>query len=169
MNILIVRHGIAEDRVEFARGGRSDDERPLTKKGIERMRESARGLKNVVPEIDLIATSPLVRAHQTADIIRKAYKSKLTQIPELAPGQGPVTVTEWLQSGQEGENLCLVGHEPDLSELVAWLTSGRTEGYVDMKKGAACMLSSYGAPQRAACQLLWMLTPKQLRQLAGAR
>src|SRR5882724_2462532 len=67
VRLLVVRHAIAEDPAVFAATGRSDAERPLTEKGRRRMRRVARGLKKLVPAIDGLATSPLVRAVETAE------------------------------------------------------------------------------------------------------
>src|SRR5262245_49797749 len=60
MHLLVVRHAIAEDKDVFARTGRSDDLRPLTDDGRAKMRRAADGLRSVAPEVDLVATSPLV-------------------------------------------------------------------------------------------------------------
>lgn len=62
MELLIIRHAIAEDPVEHAKRGRGDDERPLTAKGVERMRQGAAGLRRLVPRVDVLAASPLARA-----------------------------------------------------------------------------------------------------------
>ncbi len=62
MNLLIIRHGAARDRGEFAQTGLSDDLRPLTAEGADEMRRVARGLRTQVKGIDFLATSPLVRA-----------------------------------------------------------------------------------------------------------
>jgi len=165
MDILVVRHAIAEERETFAKRNPDDDQRPLTKKGIERMRDGARGLKALVESVDLIAHSPLVRAQQTAEILHKSFApAPLLEVPELAPGAGPANVTAWL-TAEEAETLCIVGHEPDLSELVAWLVCGRSEGFVDLKKGGACLLGSQGQPGQGRCFLRWALPPRQLRLL----
>lgn len=166
MEILIVRHGIAEDRAHFARRGLSDELRPLTKQGSERMRQGARGLAKLVDGIDLLAASPLTRAQQTAEILEQSFQpGPLVELPELAPGNGPTIITAWLAAQEPTETLCLVGHEPDLSQLVAWLVCGRSEGFLELKKGAACLLGCHGRPAQGGCVLRWSLTPGQLRQL----
>jgi phosphohistidine phosphatase len=165
MDILIVRHAIAEERERFARRNPDDDLRPLTKKGAERMREGARGLAAMVETVGLIAYSPLTRARQTAEILHRSFPSSPTrEVPELAPGYGPENVTRWLAE-QESELVCVVGHEPDLSELIAWLACGRTEGFLDLKKGGACLLGGEHGPGQASCLLRWAATPRQLRLL----
>jgi len=67
MQLLLIRHAIAEDRFEFARTGQSDYYRPLTERGRARMARGATGLRTLVPDIDVLATSPLTRAVQTAE------------------------------------------------------------------------------------------------------
>ena len=64
--LLVIRHGIAGDADEFAATGRSDDERPLTEKGSREMKHVGAGLRALVKKIDLLTTSPLVRARETA-------------------------------------------------------------------------------------------------------
>ena len=71
MRLLFIRHAIAEDRDEWAKSGRPDAERPLTDRGRDRMRRAARGLARLLPRPDLIATSPYLRAAETAAIVSK--------------------------------------------------------------------------------------------------
>ena len=86
MKLLLVRHAIAEDRREFEATGRDDALRPLTAEGREKMREAALGLRTVVPSIDVLATSPLVRAADTAGIIARCYQGlATTTLEELRP------------------------------------------------------------------------------------
>src|SRR5262249_17271331 len=73
MNLLIIRHATAQDKGEWAKSGRSDDERPLTGEGRRKMAQTAKGLRNVVDQIDVLATSPLVRARQTAEIVAEEF------------------------------------------------------------------------------------------------
>ena len=73
MDLLIVRHGVAEDKEAFAETGKSDDERPLTDKGRKKMKRVSRGLRAIIPDIGLLVTSPLARAHETADFPRRSH------------------------------------------------------------------------------------------------
>jgi len=68
MDLLVIRHAIAGDRAEWAKTGRPDQERPITNEGRERMAVNAQALRRLVPELDLLATSPFVRAVETADV-----------------------------------------------------------------------------------------------------
>ena len=83
MQILIIRHAIAEDRDLFALTGQSDDLRPLTDKGRTRLKQAGTGLARLTG-IDLLAHSPLTRARQTAELLKKSFPSaELVEIPEL--------------------------------------------------------------------------------------
>ena len=166
MQILIVRHAIAEDRVTFSATSRGDNLRPLTPKGISRMRKGAQGLKRIQPDIQFLAHSPLTRAVQTADILAECYpQADRLELQELAPSPSPEQVLKQLTRLPSESTIALVGHEPDLSELIAWLTIGKMEGFIDLKKGAACLLETWGPPGPGSAQLNWCLAPRQLRQL----
>ena len=76
MKLVFVRHGIAGDKVKFALSGKPDSERPLTGKGVKRMKKAAVGLDNIVRRADAIASSPYRRAVQTAEILGEALFDK---------------------------------------------------------------------------------------------
>ncbi|HEX2091644.1 MAG TPA: phosphohistidine phosphatase SixA [Longimicrobiaceae bacterium] len=168
MQLLVIRHGIAEDRTEFARTGQDDSFRPLTREGSRRMRRAARGLRRVVPRLGLLATSPLTRAVQTAEILADVYGGmELTEIPELAPDAHPSILLDRLRSLQvdPAEPVALVGHEPDLGRLASWLLSGQGRSFLPLKKGGACLLGFEELPEAGQAVLRWALAPGQLRRL----
>src|SRR5919204_5717514 len=109
MQLLVVRHGIAEEREKWA--PRDDALRPLTDDGKKKMKESAKGLRAIVPRIDVLATSPLTRAAETATILAKTYDVEQATIDALAPGQRPAAVAEWLRTRATRKNVAVVGHE----------------------------------------------------------
>ncbi|MBU0500281.1 MAG: phosphohistidine phosphatase SixA [Gammaproteobacteria bacterium] len=168
MKLLIVRHAIAEDPTESSQGNRDDRQRPLTTKGRVRMEQGVAGLSKLIPEIDLIAHSPLLRAQQTADILCTRFpKAKRVEVEELEPGAGAKALGHWLHFVSQDALVALVGHEPDLSRLVGWLASGEERSLVRMKKGSVAYLECTGKPAAAGVELQWLLTPSQLRLLAG--
>jgi phosphohistidine phosphatase len=169
MQILIIRHAPASDREEFASSGQADDLRPLTKKGKEKMRQNITGLQTIVPQIDRIVESPLVRAQQTAGLLGAAYSTAIRQtLPALAPDGSELEVLTYLQKYADTTTIiALVGHEPNLGELATWLLSGQTGSWIPLKKGSACLLEFSGEVKAGEAELLWMLRPKQLRQLTG--
>jgi phosphohistidine phosphatase len=167
MDLLVIRHAIAGDRAEWAKTGRPDHERPLTPEGRERMQEIARGLRRLVPELDLLATSPFVRAVETADVVAEAYEGlEIVDAPPLAHGGTPDDVRAWLAARPE-QRIAVVGHEPDLGELASWFVFGSPSAGIGLKKGGACLLRFAGPPQRGAAELKWLLPPKVLRRVAS--
>ena len=167
MQVLIIRHAPAEDRNEFARSGKSDDLRPLSANGKKKMVDNVRGLQTTVTDIHSILTSPLIRAQQTADFLAEVYPNSQREIlPALAPLGSPSEVLEYLQSHADTTHtIALVGHEPDLGELVTWLVSGHTDIWLPLKKGSACLLEFSDRVEAGEAKFCWLLRPKQLRNL----
>ena len=167
MDLLVVRHAIAADREAFARSGKDDAERPLTAEGRRKFEKGVRGLRDIVDTIDVLATSSLVRAIETADILREAYGvGRAVRLPELAPEAEPASILGWLERHRRRSVVAVVGHEPHLSALVEHLLVGRRSEFIDLDKGGACLLSLGASPKRGDAHLRWLLTARQLRRLA---
>ncbi|MEO8274790.1 MAG: histidine phosphatase family protein [Thermoanaerobaculia bacterium] len=165
MKILIVRHGIAEDLAAFAGSGREDRLRPLTDDGRRKMRKVAEALSALVPELALVATSPYVRARDSAELLVRAFPERpvLSELAELAPTGSNVAVLKFLQAQKSLPLVACVGHEPNLSQLAAWLLTGREKSFIELRKGGACLLDFAGRVASGGATLLWHLTPGQLR------
>jgi phosphohistidine phosphatase len=168
MQVLIVRHAPAADREDFAQTGQSDDLRPLTNRGKTKMIHNINGLKKVLPEIERIAASPLIRAQQTAGLLASAYSDAIREtLPALAPGSFESEVLAYLQKhAQTEQTIALVGHEPDLGALATWLLTGEVDIWMPLKKGSACLLEFTDEVEAGEAELCWMLRPKQMRLLA---
>jgi phosphohistidine phosphatase len=176
MKLLVVRHAIAEDKERFAETGRSDDQRPLTEEGRDKMRRAADGLKQVARRAHVLASSPLVRARETAEIIAPALRAPRIEIVEaLRPDRRYEEFLTWLRgrdapNGEETDDdehtIAIVGHEPHLSGLVTWLMTSTKTSRIELKKGAACLLEFSRSPAAGAGTLRWSLTPSHLRLLA---
>ena len=167
MQLLVIRHAIAEDRDAFAASGRDDSERPLTESGRDKMRRVARGLRELVPRIDLLASSPYVRAMQTAELVGEAYGiAEVRKVDALVPEAELPLFVSWVQRRSTAKVVAIVGHEPHLGELVTWLMSGLPESRVEMKKGGAALLEFEGQPGPGVGLLKWLMTPGQLRDMA---
>ncbi|HVT16186.1 MAG TPA: histidine phosphatase family protein [Thermoanaerobaculia bacterium] len=167
MRLLIIRHATAEEREDFARTGKDDRLRPLTDEGRKKMKQGVRGLKNIVPEIDLLATSPLTRAAQTGAVIDSVYGGvREVEVEELSPEAPPVEFLRWLRQ-QEHETVAVVGHEPSISLILSWLLTGTERRIFSFRKGGACLVEFAGEIGAGTATLLWALTPAQLRALAG--
>jgi phosphohistidine phosphatase len=166
MKLLLIRHAIAEEREDFARTGKDDRLRPLTDEGRKKMRQAAKGLAGLVPEIDLLATSPLTRAAQTGAILDTVYGGlKEVEIEELSPEATPNDFLLWLRK-QEAGTVAAVGHEPSISLILSWLLTGTERRIFAFRKGGACLLELPDEVGAGTATLLWALAPAQLRGLA---
>lgn len=166
MQLLVIRHAIAENRDAFASSGRDDSERPLTAAGRDKMRRAVAGLRRLVPTIDLLASSPYVRAMQTAELVAEGYGiGDIKQVDALVPDAPLQRFLTWVQRKATVDVVATVGHEPHLGELVTWLMSGLPESRVEMKKGGACFLEFHGQPGAGVGVMKWLMTPSQLRGL----
>jgi phosphohistidine phosphatase len=164
MQLLVVRHGIAEERDAWA--PRDDSLRPLTPDGKKKMKEAAKGLRALVPRINLVATSPLTRAAQTAQVLAKEYeKTEPVTVEALAPGQRPPAVADWLRKQTTKETVAVVGHEPGLGALISWLSAGIERSFIELGKGGACLLELGERIDAGEAILVWALRPSQLRAL----
>jgi phosphohistidine phosphatase len=166
MQLLFIRHAIAQERDEFAATGRDDSERPLTAEGRDKLRRGLAGLRRMVPRIDLLASSPFTRARETAELVGEAYGiDEIKTVDALVPDGALQDVQSWLQRRSSAKVVAIVGHEPQLGELVTWLMSGLREGRVEMKKAGAALIEFDGQPGPGAGVLQWLLTAGQLRAL----
>ena len=162
VELYLVRHAIAAERgPEWP----DDSKRPLTERGIERFREIVDGLVWLDVQVDIVLTSPLVRAKQTAQYLSSGLPSRppLSIAETLAPGHVPAEIMEAVaREARNHKRLALVGHEPDLGELAGWLLG--TKRAIPFKKGGACRIDLDSVTARHGT-LCWHLPPKALRKL----
>lgn len=166
MQLLLIRHAIAEEKEDFARTGRDDDERPLTSEGRKKMRQVAAGLRRIVDTIDVLASSPFVRAMQTAEIVAAAYEGMpIVAVPALTPDAAFDEFAAWLREQHDAKIIAAVGHEPHIGGLATWLLCGDDDSRTPFRKGGAALLDIDGRPGRASAALSWFLPPGVLRRL----
>jgi len=162
VQLWLVRHAVAAERDEF---DGPDSERPLTPKGRRRFREFCNWLAGQTEMPRLIFSSPLLRAAQTAAILAKSSGLKKTDVTStdlLSPG---VDVGQLIQfaGGQAAEGVALVGHEPDMSRILAELLGG---GAFRFGKGFVAAVEFDAARALGAGRaigdgrLCWLLGPK---------
>lgn len=157
MELLFLRHGEAGERRAW---GGSDEERPLTAEG--RAQTAAEGLAlrrlQIVP--DIILTSPLVRARQTAEILatEMGVPDRLIVEERLGYDFRWKKLRELLSEQPHCRRLMLIGHEPDFSESISKLIGG---GQVVLKKGGLAIVSLDG-PDAVQGELLCLVTPQML-------
>jgi len=165
IELFLVRHAVAGER-----GPAYPDDRlrPLTEEGSARFRQAVRGLAAIEVTFDLILTSPLVRARQTAELLVAGLPGhpRMDTLDALAPGGRVPLIMEAIahRSRQRLSRIALVGHEPDLGELASRLLGAR--GAFQFKKGAICCIELQGRLAGGPGTLLWHLPPRVLRRLA---
>lgn len=166
MRLFIVRHAIA---VPHGTPGVAEDDRYLTEAGIEKMKEAAAGLLEIGAVPELVLSSPLVRARQTADILLDVFGKKIrsTLTPHLAPGGSREELYQQIRKHQELGSLMLVGHQPSLGEIAGEIAWGSCEHYVELKKGGTCAIDLDQLNPVPRGVLRYLLTPAILRRIGG--
>jgi len=162
VELYIVRHAIAAERgPEWP----DDNKRPLTDRGIDRFKEVVAGLVFLEVQLDIIFTSPLMRARQTAEFLADGLLEKvpIETADALAPGHTSLEVMEQIAREAGGATrVAVVGHEPDLGALAGWLIGARRA--LPFKKGGVGRFEMDSLASRYAT-LTWHMPPKALRKL----
>ncbi|MEM6518892.1 MAG: phosphohistidine phosphatase SixA [Cyanobacteria bacterium P01_D01_bin.71] len=161
--LYFIRHGIAAERGTYAH----DDERPLTDKGRWRTQAVAERLVALGCQVELILSSPLVRAHQTTQILLQVGLAPTAKTLELLAPDG--TLSDWLpwladwQRAHPVSRLALVGHEPDLSSWAQQLVNGAVSDRWQLKKAG---IIGVQVPEAQGAighgQLFWLTPPRLL-------
>jgi phosphohistidine phosphatase len=166
MELILMRHGIAEEREEFAKKNLEDHLRPLTLKGRKRVQKVCMRLRDWVDEVDLIVSSPFVRARQTAELASQIFiDTKVVESAELVPSSPPQAFKRWLQShGDQDKRIIAVGHEPQLSVLTTFLLTSQLEPILELKKGGILCLemTSFKTIAPGGAKLSWLLQPRHI-------
>ena len=160
MHLYLIRHGIASEPEEYA----TDSERPLTKEGDRKTRKVAQRLYELEIQFDLILTSSLLRAQQTAQILQTVgLSSNIEESAALAPSGDFGHWLKWYKHWQEtgSRSLALVGHQPDLGNWAETLLWGRSQDSLIVKKAgiAGLILPETGSPVGRS-QMFWLTGPK---------
>lgn len=183
MKLYLMRHGIAIERGAYP----EDGDRPLTEGGIKKTQRVVQQLQTLNLSFDLIITSPLVRAHQTAKLLRQQYLHAPLEISDhLAPEGNLTEFLNWLYANSQSQmqsdhpnhpqsdnsqllgknsdpSIIAIGHEPDLGNWAELLLYGRTSGAILLKKAGIIGLHLPTTGEAIAqSQLFWLTSPKLL-------
>ncbi len=163
MKLYILRHG---DAAEHGDPGYKENERPLTPKGIQRTKLMAHALRKMEISFEVVLSSPLTRARETAEIVLSGLKHEnlqLTVTDQLTPSGSMSKLVDQLNAIQPvPENVLLVGHEPYLSGFISLLCTGAPGLAVTLKKGALCRLDVALLTCAKCATLEWLLQPRLL-------
>jgi phosphohistidine phosphatase len=156
LRLYLLRHGKAAARGDW-RG--PDGLRPLTAEGERLVAAETAAIGRLTKGLELIVTSPLVRARRTAEIIADALGLREALVDDERVARLDAAEVAAVVAEHPGvTSLMLVGHEPDFSDTIAELIGG---GRVDLKKGGLARVDVAG-PGLDGAVLAWLLTPSQL-------
>ncbi len=147
MRLYLLRHGEAD----WPGWDGEDDDRPLTKAGRKEVHQVAKFLARLNAKVDVVLSSPLPRACQTADIAAEHLKTRMHVENLLAPGFDAAHLGT-IRRKYPQQVLMLVGHEPDFSEVVAAAIGGE----VKFAKAGVALIEL----ARRKGKLLWLFPPK---------
>ena len=165
VDIYILRHGKAEDRMNTVT---SDSKRRLTEVGKTELEDVSKGIKTLGIEFDVVVSSPLIRAKQTAEIALKHVKSKKKSITiwnELKPEIDVKRTIKKLMSMKPNASVLLVGHEPHLSTLISQMITRSDSAEISLKKGGFAHVRGAIQNSEFMGSLRSIMTPKQLKKL----
>jgi phosphohistidine phosphatase len=160
MDLFLIRHAEAVDRKEFAG---NDEERPLTEAGHGQAKALGKGLSGHGVRLDLLLTSPLVRAQQTAQGMLEPWGAPMPELrvcEDLAPGARRKKLARFLRT-LGVESVGLVGHMPDLGDFTAWLLGDKAI-QIDLAKAGVAHVRCAQPANKSTAALVWMITPEWL-------
>lgn len=157
MEIYILRHGLAAD----AQGGMRDADRPLTPEGAKKLQPVLRRARAIDVRPAVILTSPYRRARETAEVAAEALRSesKLVECKALTPESAPERVWDEIRIHKSDEQIMIVGHEPLLSSVYAYLL-GAALAQIDVKKGSLGRVDVDHYTGQPRGVLRWLIHPK---------
>lgn len=164
MEVYLIRHGIAALREDYA----NDEERPLTEKGRQKTAKVAKQLCDRGLRFDLILTSPLVRARETAILLKEAgLASKIEEFTPLAPDGNINDWVSWLKkprpTSAKDKSIALVGHQPDLGIWAEKLVWGHAKEKLVLKKAGVIGINILDLTSPIAqSELFLLISPKWL-------
>ncbi len=158
MDLFLIRHAEAAPLGEG--GVQEDAERPLTPAGLDQCEQLAKALARIGVRLDRVATSPFLRARQTAEALLSHWPAPAPDLDvcdALSPGVKPRKLARYLWKKGSG-SVALVGHMPDLAEHAAWLI-GSKKAQLDIAKAGAAYIECEKLPAKGSGTLTWLISP----------
>src|SRR5262245_13967294 len=166
MHVYVIRHA---DAVPLGMQGIHDDaKRPLTDVGKAQCKALGKAFRKMGVRLDRLLTSPLVRARQTAEALHDGWGTGAPSLVEcdlLAPGEKKRELLERIRE-QHVDSLGLVGHNPDLSELVGWFLGDKRAGF-NLDKAGVALVEFDGLAGKGSGVLAWLVTPAWCERVGG--
>jgi len=166
MELYILRNGEAGSH---AADISQEFHRSLSEAGREEVEGVARWLAGQEVRFDVIATSPLARARETAEIVARAvgYENQILQWKALEPGVDTLSLLGHLTEFFKIQNVLLVGHEPDLSKMISLLIAGHHNSGIFLHRAGLCKLRRVTFYDMPTGELYWLLSPEQMTEAAN--
>lgn len=164
MNLYVMRHA---DAVPVGGEVTRDADRVLSVRGEEDAVLMGRALARLDPFIDIVVTSPLVRAIQTGE----AVGAEVSDHPifhvsnNLLPGFNEKHLLEELIAISGGANIIAIGHQPDLTRFISFLVSGGIPSGIAMETGTIAYIRLRSDPARREASLRWLITPSTVKSM----
>jgi phosphohistidine phosphatase len=157
MEIYILRHGMAEE----AHSGMRDADRALTPEGAKKLQHVLRRARAIDVQPPVILTSPYRRARETAQVAAEALRngSSLLETPALTPDSSPEAVWNEIRVHKSDAQIMIVGHEPLLSSVYAYLLNAAVV-QIDVKKGSLGRIDVDRFSGQPRGVLRWLIYPK---------
>ena len=172
MNLFILRHGCAGNRLSDPM---KDTKRQLTVSGKKEVVEIAKSLKKLGVNFNVIISSPLTRAFQTAKIIAEEYNltEQIEQSEELKPNGSKDSLSNKLSKLSIDSVILIVGHEPYLSSMINDIISkndtdrnyNKNNNNIILKKAGVARIKITSTVPKLKGELRWLLTPRILKKI----
>ena len=156
LQLFLLRHADAGDPAAWSG---DDDDRPLSDKGELQAERLGTFLAGIGFSVDAVRSSPKVRARRTAEVVADAIGAHVQLDDRLGSGCGPATVDAIVADAGDARRVLLAGHDPDFSELLAWLSGSDR---LTMKKGEFARLDVKGRVADGRARLRWLMPPDLL-------
>jgi phosphohistidine phosphatase len=168
IQLYLIRHGIAADPDPQ---GFADEARPLTAEGRQRFRRAARAFARLGEQVDLLYTSSLVRAVQTAELFAEALgRDEVEVLQQLSPHVAAAELfAELGRRAKDGQSVAVVGHDPQMSSAVA-LAAGlepQETMRLDFRKGSIVRIDVKALPKTQPATPRWWMRPKRRELVNG--
>lgn len=159
--LYLIRHGLAGKSLEDES---KDEKRRLNKRGKEKMKDIAKGLKDLKVFFDIVLSSPLLRSKESAEIVNEycGDTKKVTVTDLLCPDSSYNNLIKFLNQHKGSNKVAIVGHEPFLSSFASYCLSKNRDSIMILKKGGVLKLEIDETIKPGQCTLSWLMEPKHL-------
>lgn len=166
MKIVLVRHAKAQDRIKALLKRITDEDRPLTTKGISKFTELVSKNKKTFLDADLFVTSEYVRSKETLDIILKVTGRGTAEkmiLKSITPDDPPEVLLNWIKLRKE-KKIVVVSHEPFITNFLKIAFKGK---WAEQKIRKGCIICIEFVPLKEIYKLVKIIQPKPEKKISS--